>query len=251
MRDSRRGAEITMQSMSGVLGRWHRLLHVRTLLERWYNRKQEVHLVCAGFVLHPELFHKKGPATRSQVREGTWMQSIPHGKSTSKEVSQEEIWQHPRQIHQRQVLQKNDDWVESLWRDHPWDGSACKQRPQSYCHTRRDQCLPWQLVDPLECGEFRSIRCRQGVNLISRKHCRHCTAWRKRRTRSTMKIGHKVPPHGGNGRRTGVNPIKRIHHKDGVTTDWTGKPVYSVRQLFICCMNLSNNWMHNLSWIFR
>ena len=34
MRDSRRGAEITMQSMSDVLGRWHRLLHVWTLVGR-------------------------------------------------------------------------------------------------------------------------------------------------------------------------------------------------------------------------
>ena len=41
-----------------------------------------------------------------------------------------------------------------------------------------------------------------------------------------MKIGRKVPPHGG--KRTGGNPIMRIHHKDGVTTDGTGKPVYSV-----------------------
>ena len=73
-----------------------------------------------------------------------------------------------------------------------------------------------------------SMRCRQGVSLTSRKHCRHCTAKRKRRTRNTRKIGHKVPPHGGNGKRTGGNPIMRIHHKDGVTTDWTGKPVYSV-----------------------
>ena len=45
----------------------------------------------AGFVLHPELLHEKGPATRSQIREETWLQRIPHGKSTSKEVSQEEI----------------------------------------------------------------------------------------------------------------------------------------------------------------
>ena len=40
---------------------------------------------------HPELLHKEGPATRSQVRESTWLQRVPHGKSTSKEVSQEEI----------------------------------------------------------------------------------------------------------------------------------------------------------------
>ena len=62
-----------------------------------------------------------------------------------------------------------------------------------------------------------------------------------------MKIGHKVPPHGGNGKLTGGNPIMRIHHKDGLKTDRTGKPVYSVHQLFICGMNLSKNLMQNLS----
>ena len=62
-----------------------------------------------------------------------------------------------------------------------------------------------------------------------------------------MKIGHKVPPHGGNGKLTGGTPLRRIHHKDGVSTDRTGKPVYSVDQLFICCMNLSKNLLQNLS----
>ena len=32
-----------------------------------------------------------------------------------------------------------------------------------------------------------------------------------------MQSGHKVPPHGGNGKQTGGSPIMRIHHKDGVT----------------------------------
>ena len=68
MRDGRRGAKSTMQSMPDVLGRWHRLLHVRALLERPNNREQEVHQVRAGS-LYPELLHQEGPATRSQVRE--------------------------------------------------------------------------------------------------------------------------------------------------------------------------------------
>ena len=55
------------------------------------TEKQEVHLIRAGFVLHPELLHKEGPATRSQVRQSTWLQRVPHGTSMSKEVSQEEI----------------------------------------------------------------------------------------------------------------------------------------------------------------
>ena len=62
-----------------------------------------------------------------------------------------------------------------------------------------------------------------------------------------MKIGRKVPPHGGNGKLPGDIPIMRLHHKDGLNTDRTGKPVYSVNQLFICSMNLSKNLVHNLS----
>ena len=62
-----------------------------------------------------------------------------------------------------------------------------------------------------------------------------------------MKIGRKVPPHGGNGKLPGGIPIMRLHHKDGLNTDRTGKPVSSVHQLFICGMNLSKNLVHNLS----
>ena len=40
-----------------------------------------------------------------------------------------------------------------------------------------------------------------------------------------MKIGRKVPPHGGNGTQPGGIPIMSLHHKDGVSTDRTGKPV--------------------------
>ena len=58
-----------------------------------------------------------------------------------------------------------------------------------------------------------------------------------------MKIGRKVPPHGRNGKLPGGIPIMRLHHKDGLNTDRTGKPVYSVNQLFICGMNLSKNLM--------
>ena len=34
-----------------------------------------------------------------------------------------------------------------------------------------------------------------------------------------MKIGHKVPLHGGNGKLTGGTPSVRIHHESGVSTD--------------------------------
>ena len=45
----------------------------------------------------------------------------------------------------------------------------------------------------------------------------------------------------GNGKLTGGTPLMRIHHRDGVSTDRTGKPVYPVHQPFICGMNLCKN----------
>ena len=40
-----------------------------------------------------------------------------------------------------------------------------------------------------------------------------------------MKIGRTVPPQGGNGKLPGGIPIMRSHHKDGLNTARTGKPV--------------------------
>ena len=95
-----------------------------------------------------------------------------------------------------------------------------------------------------------STRCRQGVNLTSSEHYQLCIASRKRRTRRTMKIGRKVPPHGGNGKLPGGIPIVRLHHKRW-TEHWSNVEtcVFS-GQLFIFGMNPSKNWMQNLSWIY-
>ena len=91
MRDNQRGAEVTVQSMPCALECRNCVLYMWTSYERRFCRKQEVHVIRAGFVLHPELLHKEGPATRSQVWESTWVQRVPYGKSTSKEMPQEEI----------------------------------------------------------------------------------------------------------------------------------------------------------------
>ena len=122
---------------------------------RCFCRKQKVHLSYPWHFLHAELLHKEGPATRSQVLESTWMQRVPYGKSTSKKMPQEEIWQYPRPIHPRQDLQEDDDWIGTLWKDHSRDGSACKRKPHSRRHQSRNWRLPWQLVDSLKRGELR------------------------------------------------------------------------------------------------
>ena len=63
----------------------------------------------------------------------------------------------------------------------------------------------------------------------------------------TKKIGRTVPLHGGNGKQPGGIPIMRLHHKDGLNTDRTEKPVQSVNRPFICGMNLRKNLVHNYS----
>ena len=108
-----------------------------------YNRKQEVHLVRVGSLLYPELLHQERSATRSQVREERRLQRIPHGKTTSKEVSKETIRKQSWSIYPRHDVQEDDDWVGSLWRSHPWNGQTCKRRPQSYCHRKRNWCISW------------------------------------------------------------------------------------------------------------
>ena len=167
MRDSRRGAVITMQSMPDVLGHWNRLLHVRTLLARWYNRKQ-VHLIRAGSLLHPELLHQEGPATRSQVREQRRLQRIPHGKTTSKEVSKETICKHSWSIYPWHVVQKDDDRVGSLWRSHPWKWTDLQVETTLTTPPKQ------KLTSTVATGGFArtwwiSIRCRQDINLDFKK----------------------------------------------------------------------------------
>ena len=156
MRDSRCGARSTMQSMSDVLGRWHRLLHVRAPLKKWHKRKQEVYFPRSWSLLYPELLHQERPTTRLQVREERRLQRIrPHGKSTSKEVSKETTQEHSRSISRWSMVQKDYDRIGSLWRSNLWDGQIGERRLHPYCHRRKTWCISWQLVDRFELCRFR------------------------------------------------------------------------------------------------
>ena len=76
----------------------------------------------------PNFCIRKGRPTRSQVREERRLQRIPHGKTTSKEVSKETLWNHSRSIYPWHVVQKDDDrvlkksslrWARLANEDHP------------------------------------------------------------------------------------------------------------------------------------
>ena len=49
-----------------------------------------------------------------------------------------------------------------------------------------------------------------------------------------MKIGRKVPSRGGNGKLLGGIPLMRLHHKDGLNTDRTGKSATISESVYSC-----------------
>ena len=230
MRDNRCGAEITVQSMLNALEHRNCVLHMWTPYERWYYRKQEVHLIRVGFVLpSPNFYIRKGRPHGHRYGKAPGCKEYHTGKSTSKEVSEKEIWQHPRPIHPRQVLQKKRwlNWGRSE-RDHPRDGSACKRKQQSYCHQSRN----WRITvatGGLARTWWISIRCQQGINLTSRKALSTLYPPQESGGQEALwKVVTKFLLMVAMANKLVGNLIMRIHHKDGVTTDWTGKPVYSV-----------------------
>ena len=58
----------TMQSVFIILGRGHRLLHVRTLLAQWKRRKSEIHQVYDGPSFNSRVRHQE----RTTSRTSTW-----------------------------------------------------------------------------------------------------------------------------------------------------------------------------------
>ena len=78
---------------------------------------------------------------------------------------------------------------------------------------------------------------------FTRKRCRLCMASRKRRTKMHNENWPQSSSSWWQWHTTWWHPYyERPHHKDGVTTDRTWKLVNSVRQLFICGMNLSKEF---------
>ena len=75
-----------VQSMSSVLGRRHRLLHVRALLSRWYNRKQDVYLVRSWPLFDSQLLHHERATPRPPLREEGRGSRVLH-----REFAQEEM----------------------------------------------------------------------------------------------------------------------------------------------------------------
>ena len=227
MRDSRHWAEITVQSMFNVLERWHCILHMWTLHERCTSHPC---WICSPSQIFTSLRadHTVTGTGRNQVAENTTMQ-INFKQGVER-----------RNAKTFTIVSSATNSSEKRWSS--WVALRSPLRSIDL-QVKTTVILPHKkkLMSIVVIGGsvrmwWISIRYRQGVNLTSKKHCRHCTVPRERRTRNTMKIGRKVPFHGANGKLPGGIPIMRLHYKDHLQN---GKLVYLVNQLFICDMTLS------------
>ena len=141
--------------MCVVLGRRHRLLHVRSLFTRWYEREQEVHQVSSWPLFDSKLLHQERSIPRSPLREERRGSRVFHSESAQKEMQKTTILEHSRSFHPWCKIPKDHDRNGSHWRSDSWDGQIDERGSHTARYWRRNQCQSWQLVDPFEFCGFR------------------------------------------------------------------------------------------------
>ena len=221
------------------------VLYMWTSYERWYCRKQEVHLIRAGFVLHPKLLHKEGPTTRSQVWESTW-----DAKSTVRQINFKEKCRKKKYDNIHGPIHPATRPSGRRWLS--WDALKKSSLRWIGLQAKITVILPpeQKLTSTVATGGFARMWW-----ISIRVPTRHQPDFKKalltlyrlkkaRRTRSNLKSGRKVPPRGWQWQTNWwESDYEKFTTKMGVTTDWTGWLVYSVGNYCICGMNLSKNWI--------
>ena len=92
----------TVQSMSIILGRWHRLLHVRALLAKRDGGKQEICPVHHGSPLDSRLLNQERTTPRAPLREEARGSRELHREFAQEEMQEEEeLLGYPRPVHPR------------------------------------------------------------------------------------------------------------------------------------------------------
>ena len=100
-RTTRCGTQSTVQSMSVILGRRHRLLHVRSLLAKRNGGEQEICPVHHGSPLDSQLLHQERATPRAPLREETRGSRVLHRELAQEEMQEEKFLGHSRPVHPR------------------------------------------------------------------------------------------------------------------------------------------------------
>ena len=92
-----------VQGMSIILGRRHRLLHVRALLAKQNRGEQEICPVHHGSLLDSQLLHKERATPRAPLREQARGSRVLH-RQVAQEEMQEVLLGYPRPVHPRREV---------------------------------------------------------------------------------------------------------------------------------------------------
>ena len=87
--------------MSVILGRRHRLLHVRALLAKRNGGEQEICPVHCGSPLDSQLLHKERATPRAPLREEARGSRVFRRELAQEEMQEEVLLGYPRQVHPR------------------------------------------------------------------------------------------------------------------------------------------------------
>ena len=91
----------TVQSMSVILGRRHRLLHVRALLAKRNGGEQEICKVHSRSPLDSQLLHQERATPRAPLREEARGSRVLHRELAQEEMQEEELLGYSRPVHPR------------------------------------------------------------------------------------------------------------------------------------------------------
>ena len=101
MRTARCGTQSTVQSISIILGRRHRLLHVRALLAKRNGGEQEICPVHHGSPLDSQLLHQERATPRAPLRKEARGSRVLHREFAQEEMQEEKLLGYSRLVHPR------------------------------------------------------------------------------------------------------------------------------------------------------
>ena len=136
-----------MQSMSDVLGRWHRLLHVRALLTRWYDREQgsRVYACCRSWTIFRDkrCWWISANSSLSRIHPSTRGQSFTSKRMDARKYENWTCIGSHDQFSALQVRNWNSNWVREprrfsiLGQNFLWNGQI---RDRFYWRQHRNSC---------------------------------------------------------------------------------------------------------------
>ena len=178
MRTTRCGTQSTMQSMSVILGRWHRLLHVRALLAKRNGGEQEICPIHNGSPLDSNYFFKKGR---------------PHGHRYGKKPGDHEYFianSLKKKCKKRNFLGIHDRFIrDEKFRKNMFDvgrnEEICREMDKLANEDHTHHITPKEIKCIETIGGFVRtqlvlIRCQFGIDLTSSKHCQPCDSSKPR-----------------------------------------------------------------------